>query len=60
MLYWLRRPVVLLLIALALLGALGLYWLASRPSRAGASEGPRRPSYAQQLQQTMREVEEGM
>ena len=60
MLYWLRRPVVLLLIALALLGVLGLYWLASNPSPAGASEGQRRPSYAQQLQQTMREVEEDM
>ena len=60
MLYWLRRPVVLLLIALALLAALGLYWLGSKPSRAGASEGPRPPSYAQRLQQMMREAEEGM
>ena len=58
--YWLRRPVVLLLIALVLLGALGLYWLGSAPSRAGATERPGPPSYAQQLRQMMREVEEDM
>ena len=60
MLHWLRRPVVLLILALILLAALGLYWLRSSPTRAGAAEGARQPSYAQQLQQTMREVEEDM